>query len=76
MHGIIGAGIGIWLFLTGLSGNAVPEYGQVIRQDAGQQPVIQHSKVRISQNRTGSRHRRQFRRNCCSPMILESWIGS
>lgn len=41
MHGIIGAGIGIWLFLTGLSGNAVPEYGQVIRQDAGQQPVME-----------------------------------
>ncbi len=41
MHGIIGAGIGIWLFLTGLSGNAVPEYGQGIRQDAGQQPVME-----------------------------------
>ena len=45
MHGIIGAGIGIWLFLTGLSGNAVPEYGQVIRQDAGQQPVMEQSET-------------------------------
>ena len=43
MHGIIGAGIGIWLFLTGLSGNAVPEYGQVIRQDAGQNTAQQGS---------------------------------
>lgn len=63
MHGIIGAGIGIWLFLTGLSGNAVPEYGQVIRQDAGQQPVMEQSET----VRRGTEQQETVRRGTVQP---------
>lgn len=63
MHGIIGAGIGIWLFLTGLSGNAVPEYGQVIRQDAGQQPVMEQSET----VRRGTKQQESVQRGTVQP---------